>query len=203
MGRKFKWLNDYGFQVRPEDYIECTDKSLVVADVLIDDRPANLDTFKGKYKFLIDKPWNQGSQHRRMHGFTDPAWSKVFEELSLDTISHAVVRGTTPEDLAVAAVKYDVGKPRMELLSPWVLMEVAKVMSHGAEKYSPHNWRKGFEWTRPNGAALRNISKWLMGEDLDPEWNLPHLAHAICCLMFTLEHQLLKMGVDDRWRRKE
>jgi len=78
MGRKFKWLNDHGFKVSISDYVECTDKSLIRADVLIDDRPANLEAFKGGHKFLIDKPWNRDSEFRRMYGFLDPRWTKVF-----------------------------------------------------------------------------------------------------------------------------
>jgi 5'(3')-deoxyribonucleotidase len=199
-GRKFTWLNDHGFEVTQDCYVECSDKSLIAADILIDDRPENLETFKGTFKYLIDKPWNHviNGGWKRMFGLTDKSWGT---ELAVWQ-GFFKTPGTTPEDIATKAVKYDTGKPRMELLSFLVLMEVAKVMTNGAVKYADHNWRKGFNWTRPIGAALRHISKWLMGEDFDSEWNLPHLAHAICCLMFTLEHQLLEMGIDDRWKKE-
>ena len=196
MGRKFCWLNDHGFDVGRDDYFECSDKSLIFADALIDDNPENLEVFRGQYKVLVDKPWNEKcKEFIRIDTFADMEWWELLEEWKK-------LPGTTQSDLRTKAVKYDVGKPRMELLSPWVLEEVAKVMTNGAVKYQDHNWRNGFNWTRPIGAALRHILKWLRGEDLDPEWNLPHLAHAICCLMFTLEHQLLEMGVDDRWKQE-
>lgn len=199
-GRKFKWLNDHGFEVKQEDYIECANKGLIKADVLIDDRPKNLIDFQGQYKILMTQYWNWEEPlpdfYTRISDFQDKEWANLLH-------IWARTPGTTTADLKTKAVKYDVGKPRMELLSPWVLVEVAKVMTHGAVKYEAHNWRNGFNWTRPIGAALRHITAWLEGEDLDPEWNLPHLAHAICCLMFTLEHQLLEMGVDDRWRQDD
>lgn len=198
MGRKFRWLNNHGFNVTKEEYVECSDKSLILADIMIDDNPVNLEGFHGKEKILYDQPWNRDSSLScpRLYGFGDLKWLSLLKRWEQSP-------GTSPEDLKTKAVKYDVGKPRMELLSPWVLIEVAKVMTHGAVKYQDHNWRNGFNWTRPIGASLRHISAWLQGEDLDPEWDLPHLAHAICCLMFTLEHQLLKMGVDDRWRQND
>jgi hypothetical protein len=124
----------------------------------------------------------------------------IFEAATLQLIDDNTP-GNTPADLTTKAVKYDHGKPRMELLSPWVLEEVAKVMTKGAQKYADHNWRLGFNWTRPIGACLRHVMAWLRGEDADAESGLPHLAHAICCLMFALEHQLLGMGVDDRWKQ--
>jgi hypothetical protein len=125
----------------------------------------------------------------------------IFEAFTLELVEDNTP-GNTPADLTTKAVKYDQGKPRMELLSPWVLEEVAKVMTTGAQKYADHNWRLGFNWTRPIGACLRHVMAWLRGEDTDSESGLPHLAHAICCLMFTLEHQLLGMGVDDRWKQE-
>lgn len=107
--------------------------------------------------------------------------------------------GIATEDIPLKAVKFDSGKPQWELLSFIALHEVAKVMTHGATKYDAHNWRNGFRWTRPIGAALRQIAAFMWGEDKDKDSGLSHLAHAMCCLMFVLEHQMLSMGVDGRW----
>lgn len=197
-GRKLQWLNEQGFGVEPDEYIECSDKGLVAADVLIDDRPVNLDAFKGAHKILMNKPWNQeylGAP--RIFSLQDPCLEKWLTEWSQPEVGRP---GTTLDDVATKAVKLDTLKPRMELLSPWVLMMVAQTLTLGARKYSSHNWRKGFDWTRPVGAALRHIMSWLMGENLDSEWQIPHLAHAICELMFALEHEMLGHGTDDRWQ---
>jgi hypothetical protein len=97
------------------------------------------------------------------------------------------------------ATKYDGDKPPMDLLPHSVLLEVARVLGFGAAKYSKHNWRQGFDWSRLHAAALRHIGAWGEGENLDKESSINHIAHAICCLMFLLEHQIKGYGVDDRF----
>lgn len=99
------------------------------------------------------------------------------------------------------AIKHDDGKPSLDLLPPEALEEIAKVLSFGAHKYEPHNWRKGFKWSRLSAALLRHVFAFLRGEDLDPETGLSHLAHAGCMLLFLLTHQLTEIGEDDRYRR--
>jgi hypothetical protein len=82
-------------------------------------------------------------------------------------------------------VKHDGGKRQWALL-PWREVGlVADVMTLGARKYSADNWmhvpaaeRRYFE------AAMRHITARQAGEIHDPETKKPHLAHAICCLLF-------------------
>lgn len=84
--------------------------------------------------------------------------------------------------------KDDALKTRYDLL-PWRGLDaVAQVLTKGAEKYAPDNWRKveGWRW-RYFRAAVGHLMKWWGGEKLDPEWGLPHLAHAACCVLFLLE----------------
>lgn len=97
------------------------------------------------------------------------------------------------------AIKYDHKKLRLDLLSTIAIEEVAKVLTFGADKYSAHNWRSGFAYSRLLGACLRHIFAFMRGETNDPETGLCHLAHAMCCLMFLLEHVLASFGSDDRW----
>ena len=84
--------------------------------------------------------------------------------------------------------KGDSGKPQWGLLPFRAVGEVVQVLTHGAQKYAPDNWRKV-----PGGrrryldAALRHIAAWAMGERLDRDSGLPHLAHAACCVLFLLE----------------
>lgn len=82
-------------------------------------------------------------------------------------------------------VKKDNGKREWALL-PWrELGVVVDVLTHGAKKYSPDNWmhvpaaeRRYFE------ATMRHITARRAGEINDRESKLPHLAHALCCLLF-------------------
>lgn len=65
-GRKLKWLEKHGFLtlkhgVQSPDYVEMVDKSLIRADVMIDDYPVNLEGFNG-LEVLFSQPWNRTCQ---------------------------------------------------------------------------------------------------------------------------------------------
>jgi hypothetical protein len=98
----------------------------------------------------------------------------------------------------LGATKFDAEKPRMELLDPYAIEQLACVLTFGAQKYAPWNWTKGLAFSRLIGAALRHLFAFIKGEDLDPESNLPHLAHAMCCLMFLLSMTKRHPELDDR-----
>lgn len=99
-------------------------------------------------------------------------------------------------------IKHDQEKPDMSLLSSIALTEVAKVMTFGKKKYSAHNWRGGFSWSRPLAAAARHLYAYIGGEDKDPETGLSHLAHACCCLFFVLEFEVTRPDLDDRFKQE-
>ena len=90
--------------------------------------------------------------------------------------------------------KFDSGKPRMDLLPPRALLAVGSVLGFGAEKYGKDNWKEVENLdSRYNAAGLRHQVQHMAGERLDRESNLPTLAHAICCLMFRLEIELVEI----------
>lgn len=97
-------------------------------------------------------------------------------------------------------IKHDAEKPRMDLLSTEALLQIANVMGYGAKKYSAHNWRGGIAWSRVIAAALRHITAFNAGENLDPETGLSHIAHASCCLMFLLDYIKSHPELDDRYK---
>lgn len=105
-----------------------------------------------------------------------------------------------PAEGLAGGVKHDAGKPRMDLLPPEALREIAVVLALGAEKYDAHNWRKGFAYSRLIAAALRHVFSWVGGENTDPESGKSHLAHAACCLLFLITFEVTKAGSDDRYR---
>ena len=87
--------------------------------------------------------------------------------------------------------KHDSGKLRWDLIQPLILQEYVKVLTEGAKKYAPHNWRKvPDQRNRYFAALLRHIWAWWLGERNDPEWGLHHFAHAMCCLTFLAEPEL-------------
>lgn len=97
------------------------------------------------------------------------------------------------------SVKYDCGKPRIDLIPPHALIEVAKTFTFGANKYSDHNYLGGLKVTRTTAAALRHIFAFLAGSDADEETGLHPLAHAICELLMTLENcEKYTEATDDR-----
>ena len=83
-------------------------------------------------------------------------------------------------------VKDDINKPRMSLIEPEFLTDLAKVLTAGAAKYDVDNWKliKSEEIYRYKDALLRHVMAYQSGEMLDPETNLPHLSHAAANLMF-------------------
>lgn len=94
--------------------------------------------------------------------------------------------------------KHDEGKPRMDLLDPYAIEQLSKVLSFGSKKYSAWNWSEGISYSRLIGAALRHLFAFMRGQDLDEESGLPHLAHCMCCLMFLLGMTVRHPEKDDR-----
>lgn len=88
-------------------------------------------------------------------------------------------------------IKWDGEKERFDLIPPYIELEVAKVLTIGARKYAPDNWKKVPGGKRRYMAAIRrHISAYKRGEIYDPETGLHHMAHAICCAMFMGEADL-------------
>lgn len=82
-------------------------------------------------------------------------------------------------------VKYDDGKPDWSLLPMKDLMGVVNVLTHGAQKYSRDNWKRVPDpENRYYAALMRHLTAWQSGQTHDPESELHHLDHAMCCLLF-------------------
>lgn len=96
------------------------------------------------------------------------------------------------------AVKYDQGKPRMDLIPPEALRGISEVLTFGADKYAARNWEQGSDWGRFTAALLRHFTAWMGGEDYDQETGLNHLKHVLCNAAFLLTFQERGIGCDDR-----
>ena len=88
--------------------------------------------------------------------------------------------------------KFDGNKLEYGLIPPLAMKEMVRVLTFGAQKYERDNWKRVPESKRRYFDALeRHIWAWKMGEQLDPESGIHHLAHAMCCLMFLYEHDII------------
>lgn len=105
--------------------------------------------------------------------------------------SQANARIAASQTATTGGRKFDAGKLLYGLLPPLALEENVKVLTFGAQKYEPDNWRRV-----PNGidryfdAAQRHLWAWKQGQTYDQETGLHHMAHAICCLQFIADLQL-------------
>ena len=77
------------------------------------------------------------------------------------------------------------GKPKamFQLLDPFYIEGIANVLTMGAKKYSPDNWKKvdRVEYER---AMYHHMNEYLKGIKLDDESGLPHLHHLATNIMF-------------------
>lgn len=84
--------------------------------------------------------------------------------------------------------KDDDAKLRYDLIPPNALHAMVVVLTFGARKYGPDNWKNVANLrARYFAAALRHLWAWWRGERQDPDTGESHLAHAACCVFFLLE----------------
>ena len=84
-------------------------------------------------------------------------------------------------------IKHDKEKARMDLLPFESLDAISDVLTHGAKKYAPDNWKIVTDAkSRYEAALLRHFSAYKRGESLDPESGLSHLAHMGCNALFLI-----------------
>lgn len=103
-------------------------------------------------------------------------------------------------------IKYDGDKPRYSLIPPEAMEQVAIGMTHGANKYSPHNWRKGMKFTRLMDALERHLKEFAKGNDIDvideaEGRTQHHLAAVVFNALAIMQLQLEgRTDLDDRFK---
>lgn len=82
-------------------------------------------------------------------------------------------------------IKCDDSKLRYDLVPSKPFEELVKVLTFGANKYSPNNWQL-VEPARPrySAALMRHFELWRQGEQFDKETHIHHLAHVACNALF-------------------
>ena len=83
--------------------------------------------------------------------------------------------------------KFDGDKLQPSLMPAPALIATSRVLTSGAKKYSPDNWKyvDGAE-QRYQDALWRHLLAYSNGEPVDPETGESHMAHIICNAMFLL-----------------
>ncbi|OFY61737.1 MAG: 5'(3')-deoxyribonucleotidase, partial [Bacteroidetes bacterium RBG_13_43_22] len=70
---KLMWLHEHFSFISWKQIVFCGDKSLIKADIMIDDHPKNLDNFKGK-TYIFTQPLNlliNNSRHTRVNSWAE------------------------------------------------------------------------------------------------------------------------------------
>lgn len=89
--------------------------------------------------------------------------------------------------------KLDGDKQRWDLIPFAELEKIVDVITYGARKYAPDNWKLVPDAkARYKAALLRHISAYMQGEEKDSESGLDHLAHAGCNILFLMYFERLE-----------
>ena len=125
-------------------------------------------------------------------------WQSLKRNIEMKEVIGFIPSGNTIKEPQVyhkavleQGVKYDSGKAQWSLMQWKALSQVVDVLTYGAKKYSPDNWKKV-----PNArqryidAGFRHFAAYAGGEKNDSETGLSHLAHAMCCMLFLLSFDL-------------
>ena len=95
-------------------------------------------------------------------------------------------------------LRYNEGKPPLELVPPEMVWAMAAVLDHGAKKYARRNWERGMSWSTVYACLMRHVLKWFQGEDKDAESGLPHLYHVLWNAAALVAYEARGIGEDDR-----
>ena len=107
-----------------------------------------------------------------------------------DTFTEDLVKSS--QTATTGGRKFDGNKLEYGLLPPAALKATVEVLTFGAQKYERDNWKKVPDSKRRYFDALqRHLWAQKEGEQFDPESDKHHLAHAMCCLMFLYEHDMI------------
>lgn len=81
-----------------------------------------------------------------------------------------------------------VAKAPLHLIPPPALLELARAMQHGAEKYGAYNWRSHtVSASVYQAAAMRHLLAFWQRENVDRDSAAHHLAHAMACCAIALD----------------
>lgn len=84
-------------------------------------------------------------------------------------------------------IKFDGDKNRMDLIPASTLEALGAVLTFGARKYKPNNWKLCKDIGQYEAAMLRHYAAYKSGEEFDSESGMPHTWHMLCNIAFIVE----------------
>jgi len=141
-----------------EDSKGNTVKTVVHAEIEAINGLSNFTSSRAKYIFVTYEPCSN--------------CQKQIDKLNLEVV------------LVTSFMKFDTDKLKYSLVPPEAIEALASVLTYGAKKYKPNNWKKVDNPDRYIDALYRHLEAWRKGERLDSESDLPHLAHAMANIAF-------------------
>ena len=91
-------------------------------------------------------------------------------------------------------------KPRLSLIPKSALWALAGALTYGEKHYGTHNWREGIKVSYLIDAAMRHMTQFMDGEDIDPGSNNHHLGNAMANLSMAIEMVESMPNFDDRYK---
>jgi hypothetical protein len=91
-------------------------------------------------------------------------------------------------DEAGKALRYNEGKTKWSLVHFGSLIPMVQVLTFGALKYEPHNWKKTINRDELLESAMRHLTALVDGEENDPESKISHAGHVMCNMLFYSFH---------------
>lgn len=87
---------------------------------------------------------------------------------------------------------------RFDLIPSGPLWELAEHYGRGSKKYADRNWEKGYDWSLSYAAAMRHLTQFWGGEDIDPETGTLHVIAAAWHCFSLAEYRKTHPEKDDR-----
>jgi 5'(3')-deoxyribonucleotidase len=210
-GQKLQCLQDHGVlergrQVDP-DYVECTDKALIRADLIIDDRPLNIERFPGPgilFPCEHNKRWNPDAETAGRVGVVQ-GWEGIPAMVESFLVSHPIKPADTTallqQGLKSSNPKDVIGSNKLPL-HLWPASATAMGclgFLDGMLKYGKTNFREmGVRASIYVDACKRHLDAWFEGEEHAPDSKIPHLAHALACIAIIVDADAVGKLEDDR-----
>lgn len=101
-----------------------------------------------------------------------------------------------------AGTKNDAGKSRISLIPREALWGMGDALGYGEKKYGTNNFRKGIAYSRLADAAIRHLTQFMDGEDIDKESGNHHLFHCLASVAMLVYMFYNKKNMDDRYKEE-